>query len=85
LLRERIESERAERRVAQQAQQEAVARLKRELKAQRRQEVERHLQLLQQEDQRYQFESGNIAQIEREIVKMYKKGTGAPSSTVACK
>lgn len=77
LLRERIESERLERRVAQQAQQEALARMKRELKAQKRQEVERYLQLLRQEDDRYEFESNNIGRIENEIIKMYKKGAVA--------
>lgn len=81
LLRERIESERLERRVAQQAQQEALARMKRELKAQKRQEVERYLLLLRQEDDRYEFESNNIGRIENEIIKMYKKG-GAPPVSV---
>jgi len=74
LLRERIDSERFERRVAQQAQQQALARMKRELNEQKRQEVERYLALLRQEDDRYEFESSNVGRIENEIVKMYKKG-----------
>ncbi len=74
LLRERIETERSERRLAQQAQAQALTRMKRELNDQKRQEVERYLQLLRQEDDRYEFESSNVGRIENEIVKMYKKG-----------
>ena len=74
LLKERIESERFERRVAQQAQQHALNRMKKELAEQKKREVDRYLQLLKQEDSRYEFESSNIGKIEHEIVKMYKKG-----------
>ena len=74
LLKERIENERFERRVAQQAQQHALARMKRELNDQKKREVDRYLMLLRQEDDRYEFESSNVGRIENEIVKMYKKG-----------
>ena len=74
LLKERIENERFERRVAQQAQQHALTRMKKELNDQKKREVDRYLQLLRQEDDRYEFESSNIGKIETEIVKMYKKG-----------
>jgi hypothetical protein len=74
MLKERIESERFERRVAQQAQQQALNRMKKELAEQKKREVDRYLQLLKQEDSRYEFESSNIGKIENEIIKMYKKG-----------
>jgi len=74
LLKERIENERSERRVAQMAQQQALTRMKRELNEQKKREVDRYLQLLRQEDDRYEFESSNVGRIENEIVKMYKKG-----------
>jgi hypothetical protein len=74
LLKERIESERFERRVAQQAQSQALNRMKKELAEQKKKEVDRYLQLLKQEDSRYEFESSNMGKIEHEIVKMYKKG-----------
>jgi hypothetical protein len=48
--------------------------MKKELNDQKRREVERYLQLLRQEDDRYEFESSNVGRIENEIVKMYKKG-----------
>jgi hypothetical protein len=73
-LKERIESERFERKVAQQAQQSALAKMKRELNDQKKKEVDRYLQMLRQEDDRYEFESSNVGKIENEIVKMYKKG-----------
>lgn len=73
-MKERIESERFERKVAQQAQQSALAKMKRELNDQKKKEVDRYLQMLRQEDDRYEFESSNVGKIENEIVKMYKKG-----------
>jgi hypothetical protein len=48
--------------------------MKKELNDQKKREVDRYLQLLRQEDDRYEFESSNIGKIETEIVKMYKKG-----------
>ncbi len=74
MLKERIESERFERRVAQQAQQQALAKMKKELNEQKKREVDRYLLLLRQEDDRYEFESSNVGKIENEILKMYKKG-----------
>ena len=47
--------------------------MKRELNQQKRQEVDRYLQLLKQEDQRYDFESTNLQKIEQEIIRLYKK------------
>ena len=64
LLKERIENERLERRVANEAQQQALTRMKRDLNEQKKKEVQRYLQLLQQEDERYEFESSNIGRIE---------------------
>ena len=48
--------------------------MKKELNEQKKREVDRYLQLLRQEDERYEFESSNVGRIENEIVKMYKKG-----------
>ena len=48
--------------------------MKKDLNDQKKREVDRYLQLLRQEDDRYEFESSNIGKIETEIVKMYKKG-----------
>jgi hypothetical protein len=48
--------------------------MKKELNAQKKLEVDRYLQLLRQEDNRYEFESSNVGKIEQEIIKMYKRG-----------
>jgi hypothetical protein len=48
--------------------------MKKEIGDQKKKEVERYLQLLKQEDNRYEFESSNVGKIEHEIIKMYKKG-----------
>lgn len=50
--------------------------MKRELNDQKKREVNRYLQLLRQEDERYEFESSNVDRIENEIIKMYKRGGG---------
>jgi hypothetical protein len=46
--------------VAQQAQNQALARMKRELNTQKKNEINKYLQLLKQEDQKYDFESTNL-------------------------
>jgi len=48
--------------------------MKKEIGDQKKKEVERYIQLLKQEDNRYEFESSNVGKIEHEIIKMYKKG-----------
>jgi len=55
MLRERIENEKFERKIAQNAQVEALARMKRELDLGKKKEIQKYLQLLKQEDQKYDF------------------------------
>lgn len=50
-----------------------MSRMKKELNWQRKREVEKYLQILQQEDQRYDFESTNIDKIQGDIMRLYKK------------
>lgn len=73
MLRERIESEKFERKIAQNAQVEALARMKRELDLGKKKEIQKYLQLLKQEDQKYDFQSSNLHKLEHEIVRLYKK------------
>ena len=53
MLRDRIETEKFERRIATQAQREALDRMRREVTSQKKKELERYLALLKQEDQKY--------------------------------
>mmetsp|Transcript_29928 Transcript_29928/g.29115 ORF Transcript_29928/g.29115 Transcript_29928/m.29115 type:complete len:88 (+) Transcript_29928:1681-1944(+) len=73
LLKERIENEKFERRIAQQAQQQAMSRMKKELNDVKKKELGRYLELLKQEDQKYEFENTNMGRLEQQIVKLYKK------------
>lgn len=73
MLKERIETERFERKVAQQAQQEALARMKREMVSKKKSELEKYLHLLKQEDSKFDMQSSNLTNLEQEIVKLYKK------------
>jgi len=50
MLRERIETEKFERKIAQMAQVEALSRMKRELDLSKKKEIEKYLHLLKQED-----------------------------------
>jgi hypothetical protein len=47
--------------------------MKKELDGSKKKEIERYLQLLKQEDQKYDFQSSNLNKIEDEIIKLYKK------------
>ncbi len=73
MLRERIETEKFERRIAQNAQMEALLRMKRELDLSKKKEIQKYLTLLKQEDQKYDFQSGNLNKLESDIVRLYKK------------
>ena len=73
MLRERIETEKFERKIAQNAQVEALSRMKRELDLSKKKEIEKYLLLLKQEDQKYDFQSSNLNKLEGEIVRLYKK------------
>ena len=55
MLRERIETEKFERKIAQNAQVEALSRMKRELDLSKKKEIQKYLALLKQEDQKYDF------------------------------
>lgn len=55
MLRERIETEKFERKIAQMAQVEALSRMKRELDLSKKKEIQQYLHLLKQEDQKYDF------------------------------
>ena len=50
MLRERIETEKFERKIAQNAQVEALSRMKRELDLGKKKEIQKYLALLKQED-----------------------------------
>ena len=50
MLKERIDNERFERKIAQQAQQEALSRMKREITVKKKMELEKYLAVLKQED-----------------------------------
>ena len=73
MLRERIETEKFERKIAQNAQTEALSRMKRELDLSKKKEIQKYLQLLKQEDAKYDFQSSNLNKLEHEIVRLYKK------------
>lgn len=55
MLRERIETEKFERKIATNAQMDALTRMKRELDLSKKKEIEKYLVLLKQEDQKYDF------------------------------
>jgi hypothetical protein len=47
--------------------------MKKDLRKSKKKEIELYSNLLQQEDERYDFESTNLEKLEQEIIKIYKK------------
>jgi hypothetical protein len=47
--------------------------MKKELDDQKRKEVQRYIELLQQEDDKYDLQNMNLGRLQGEIVKLYKK------------
>ena len=47
--------------------------MKKELDEQKKKEVQRYIELLQQEDDKYDLQNMNLGRLQGEIVKLYKK------------
>lgn len=73
MLKEKINSEKFEREVAQQAQKKALSQMRKELGQQKNQELQRYVHLLQQEDEKFNLQNMQLGRLESEIVRMYKK------------
>jgi len=73
MLKDRIDQEKFQRQVAQEAQKKAFSQIKKELGDQKRKEVERYIQLLQQEDDKFDLANLNASRLEQEVVRLYKK------------
>ena len=59
--------------MAQEAQKKAFSQIKKELGDQKKKEVERYIQLLQQEDEKFDLANLNLSRMEQEVVRIYKK------------
>lgn len=73
MLKEKINSEKFERQIAEEAQKKALNQMKKELDLQKNQELQRYIHLLQQEDEKYNMQNLELGRLEKEIIKMYKK------------
>jgi uncharacterized protein YajQ (UPF0234 family) len=47
--------------------------MKREVTTKKKMELQKYLALLKQEDQKFDFQSSNMVNLEQEIIKLYKK------------
>ena len=73
MLKERIDTEKFERQVMQEAQKKALSQMKKELDEQKKQELQRYIMLLQQEDEKFDIQNMYLGRLEDEIVKLYRK------------
>ena len=73
MLKDKIDNEKFDRKIAEDAQKQAMLHVRRELDAEKRKEVQRYIQLLKQDDERFNMDSNDLGRLEREVVKMYKK------------
>jgi len=64
MLKDRIGREKRDRQIAQEAQKKALYQMKRELDDQKRKEVNRYIQLLQQEDDKYDLQNLDLGRFE---------------------
>ena len=64
MLKDRIGREKRDRAIAQEAQKNALHMMKRELDDQKRKEVNRYIQLLQQEDDKYDLQNMDLGRFE---------------------
>ena len=64
MLKDRIGREKRDRAIAQEAQKNALHQMKRELDDQKRKEVNRYIQLLQQEDDKYDLQNMDLGRFE---------------------
>ena len=64
MLKDRIGREKRDRSIAQEAQKKALHQMKRELDDQKRKEVNRYIQLLQQEDDKYDLQNMDLGRFE---------------------
>lgn len=73
MLKDRIDQEKFDRQVAQEAQKKVFSQMKKELSDQKRQEVERYIQLLQQQDDKFNLANLDAGRLEQEVLRLYKK------------
>ena len=59
--------------------------MKKELDYSKKQEVTRYIELLKQEDEKYDFESTNLNNLEQQIVRLYKKKWLISSTAHSCR
>uniref|UniRef100_A0A7S3MYC9 Uncharacterized protein n=1 Tax=Strombidium inclinatum TaxID=197538 RepID=A0A7S3MYC9_9SPIT len=73
MLKDRITQEKMERNLAEEAQKKAVSQRKKELDDMRRREVQRYIQILQQQDDKFDVNNLNLGKYENEVLRFYKK------------
>ena len=73
LKKEQMTEERFRRTVELEAQRKVCAQARQETRQKKRAELERYMDRLRQEDQRYDFENNNLEELKAKLVSIYKR------------
>lgn len=73
LTRERIEEEKRNKRIMEQAENKTMAQWKQDVNRKQKRKLDKLLNRLDQEDVRYEVENLDLEKMEEKLIKMYKK------------
>ena len=73
MTKERVEEEKQARRLIELTENKALSEWKKELNTKQKRRLEKYLDVLNQQDERYEVENLNLEKMEEQLIKMYKR------------
>lgn len=73
MTKERIEEEKMARKLIEMTENKALSEWKKELNTKQKQKLEKLINMLNQQDERYEVENLNLEKMEEQLIKMYKR------------
>lgn len=73
MTKEKVSEEKEKRRLTELAEIEALSEWKKEINSKQKQKLEKLLNILEQQDQRYEVENLDLEKMEENLIKLYKR------------
>jgi hypothetical protein len=73
MTKDRIEEEKMARKLIELTENKALSEWKKELNSKQKQKLEKYLNVLHQQDERYEVENLNLEKMEEQLIMMYKR------------
>lgn len=73
MTKEKVSEEKDKRRLAELAEIEALSEWKKEINTKQKQKLEKLLNILEQQDQKYEVENLDLEKMEEKLIKLYKR------------